>query len=245
MFDFPSAMPDMGEELLGPGIVGIFYLLYMLVMIAFSVGVYVLQSLSLYAISKRRGIHNPWLSWIPVGNMWILGCISDQYQYVVKGKVKNKRKALLILSILMLVTVVAMMVIAVAMVLMGFGEPPQANAGDGDIVAIATVVIALIAVWGVMMVSSVAATVIQYMSLYDLYGSCEPNNSVLYLVLGILVNITLPIFLFICRNKDLGMPPRKPEPAPFIPQAPVEPVSEPWVKSEDEQEPWNTSETEE
>ena len=239
MFDFPSAMPDMGEELLGPGIVGIFYLLYMLVMMAFSVGVYVLQSLSLYAISKRRGIHNPWLSWIPVGNMWILGCISDQYQYVVKGKVKNKRKALLILNILLGLLTAVVFVLFAALVWIALEDAHTWD--DTGAVVFFSMIPASLATAGL----SIALTVVWYIALYDLYCSCEPNNSVLYLVLGILVNITLPIFLFICRNKDLGMPPRKPEPAPFIPQAPVEPVSEPWVQPEAEQEPWNTSETEE
>ena len=45
---------------------------------------------------------------------------------------------------------------------------------------------------------------------------------VLYLVLSIFFNITMPIFLFICRNKDEGMPPRKTEPE-IIPQPEAEP----------------------
>ena len=57
-----------------------------LLVLALSVVMYVLSSLGMYRIAQRRGIRNPWLSWIPVGNMWILGCISDQYQYLVKGK---------------------------------------------------------------------------------------------------------------------------------------------------------------
>ncbi len=69
-----------------------FYLIYVLFMLMVYGGTYVLQALSLYSIAKRRGIGKPWLSWIPVANTWILGSISDQYQYVVKGKVRNKRK---------------------------------------------------------------------------------------------------------------------------------------------------------
>ena len=60
-----------------------------------------------------------------------------------------------------------------------------------------------------MMAVSIAYTIIYYMALYDLYASCEPNNKVVYLVVGIFIGIAQAIFLFICRGKDGGMPPRK------------------------------------
>ena len=60
-----------------------------------SVGTYVLTALGLYTIAQRRGINKPWLAWIPVVNVWTLGCISDQYRYVVKGEKKSKRKVLI------------------------------------------------------------------------------------------------------------------------------------------------------
>ena len=37
----------------------------------------VLSALALYTIAKRREIANPWLAWIPLGQAWILGSISD------------------------------------------------------------------------------------------------------------------------------------------------------------------------
>jgi hypothetical protein len=57
--------------------------------------------------------------------------------------------------------------------------------------------------------------------MYDLYCSCDPDSSVLYLGLSILVNIG-PIFYFIFRNKDLGMP--APVVRPVRPVQPVQPV---------------------
>ena len=61
----------------------------------FSIACYVLSSLALYTLASRRGIRKAWLSWIPVLNVWILGSLSDQYRYVVKGQIKSKRKILL------------------------------------------------------------------------------------------------------------------------------------------------------
>ena len=62
---------------------------------------YVLTALALYTMAQRRGIKNAWLSWVPVINCWIIGSLSDQYRYVVKGEIKNKRKTMLILTIIL------------------------------------------------------------------------------------------------------------------------------------------------
>ena len=66
------------------------------------IAMYVLTSLGLYTIAKRRAISKAWLAWIPVVNCWIIGCISDQYRYVVKGQMKSRRKSLLTLSVVQL-----------------------------------------------------------------------------------------------------------------------------------------------
>ena len=49
---------------------------------------YVMTSLSVYTIAKRREINNPWLAWIPVANYWIVGSIADDYDE--KNGIKRK-----------------------------------------------------------------------------------------------------------------------------------------------------------
>ena len=65
-----------------------------------SIAGYALTALALYAIAKRRGLKNPWLAWIPVADCWLLGSLSDQYRYVVKGEHRSKRKILLFFRVL-------------------------------------------------------------------------------------------------------------------------------------------------
>ena len=60
---------------------------------------------------------------------------------------------------------------------------------------------------------AITTTVYMYLCYYDLFNSCNPGNAVLFLVLSIIFPVTLPFFIFACRKKDLGMPPRK-QPAP-------------------------------
>ena len=191
-----AAMPaDAGMEIVG------FFLLFVigiyLLMFAFFVLCYILQSAGLYAIAKYRGIKNPWLAWIPVGNMWIMGSISDQYQYVVKGRIRNRRKWLMGLSLVTMLSAAPLSGLVIGMLL------------QGNSYTIMMLGLTLMFLSGLAGIVGVVATVMEYIALYDVYTSCDPGNAVLYLVLSILFPVALPFFLFFNRKKDSGMPPRK------------------------------------
>lgn len=197
--------------------------------VSISLVTYILFSLGLYAFAKRRGIKNPWLAWIPVGSNWILGSLSDQYRYVTKGEIKNKRKAMLALSIIMgvlFVAIIAIIIVAVArMALSGMdGSLSEQEAFRVGMMFLSMLGLFL-PLWGI----GLALTIVQYIALYDLYRSADPDNRVLYIVLSIVVNVTMAFFVFFLRNKDNGMPPRKEEPVVLDEPAPVvNPVEEPW-----------------
>lgn len=194
-------------DVLGSVIAVIYVVCYVLGW-AWSALVYVLSALGQYTIAKRRGIRNPWMAWVPLAQMWILGCISDQYQYVAKGKVRNRRKVLLWLTVVLLVLMVA------AGVLGGFTMVH-------DSLNIATGLVFLFALL-VLFAVAVVNMVFTYICYYDLYASCDPGNSVLYLVLSILLNVTMPFFIFFCRKKDGGMPARRKPQAPAAEALPEE-----------------------
>ena len=177
----------------------------------FGIATYVLTALALYTIAQRRGLNRPWLAWIPVVNCWIVGSLSDQYRYVVKGENKSKRKVLLTLQILMVVMGIALAAVAIAMV---FGAVGGAINGFDESRIMETVLGPLVGIVGMclpMAGISIAYAVIYYMALYDIYRSMDPVNCVLFTVLSILFHVTEPFFLFFNRNKDLGMPPRRQE----------------------------------
>ena len=190
----------------------------------FGIATYVLSSLALYTLASRRGIRKAWLSWIPVLNVWILGSLSDQYRYVVKGQIKSKRKILLILNLtafvlgLVLFGLVAFVAVQTILKIAG---------GSGNHVILNLITGPVMAAVGIgipMAVLSVASLVFRYMALYDLYTSMDPANNVLFLVLSIFFSVTEPFFLFFNRNKDGGMPPRKPaqEPPRYQPEEPAQ-----------------------
>ena len=168
----------------------------------------VFAALAIYTIAQRRQIKHAWMAWVPVLNVWILGSISDQYRYVAKGEVRNKRKALITVRILQILFSSAVIVKVIVMVV-------QAATGTFDYATDAEIirqVLSMLAFTLPVMILGIVALVLDAIALYDLYSSCDPDNKVLYLVLSVIpaINgITRPLFLFLCRDKDGGMPPRR------------------------------------
>ena len=213
-YSFEYAFPDaMGGAAMGVA-TGILLIVWCLAM-GFSIVMYVLNAVGLYRIAKRRGIHHAWLAWVPIGSNWLLGSISDHYQYVAKQKVTSKRKILLILS-LCLIGCLFVLAGGVVAIVVAAGSSMNASIALG-------VVLLLIAYLG-MMGLAIAVTVFCYIAYYDLFRSCKPGNAVLFLVLSILFNVTLAFFVFFSSKSDEGMPERRPrDPAPRIEETPVEP----------------------
>lgn len=183
----------------------VFYITYMatfyLLMMGFAVVSYILTGKSLSAIARRRGIEKPWLAWVPVGSDWLLGCVSDQYRYLTYGQETNRRKKLLWYNIGLLIILAVVSVIAILMVVL-------ATAGAPEEVALVLGLLLMIP-YLAMFPLAVLHAITYYKSLYDLFRSCDPDKSLIYLLVGIFASFPLPFFLYSCRNKDLGMPPRQ------------------------------------
>lgn len=167
---------------------------------------YVFQAIGLYRIAKRRGIPHAWFAWLPFLGDWLLGSISDQFRYVVKNKITHRRVILLILAIV--VGVGGGVTLPTALNLLG-NAFYQAYQGYDEGFGMVFPLITLSGLSSLLSVLSLVVLVFRCMALYDLYSSCNPANNVLFLVLGIIFPVTVPFFLFSCRNLDIGMPPRR------------------------------------
>jgi hypothetical protein len=192
---------------------------------------YVFMAIGMYTIAKRRGINFPWLAWLPFGSSWMLGCISDEYRYVVKGQEKSKRKLMLGLDIAVSVLAVVMIgVLIAAIVFIPYGAPGS-TAQWARTMGLVMVALGLCLV---MLGLAITLMVLRYMALYDLFASCNPETATVFTALSIVLSLfgssILPaIFVFATRNKDIGMPPR-------YQQIYVEQVS--WRQQEPPVEPW-------
>lgn len=191
---------------------GLFLLLRSLVSmpVLLAIAIYVLTALALYTVARRRGLKNPWLAWIPVADSWLLGSLSDQYRYVVKGEHTHRRAFLLFFRILTVVLTVSLLGLVGTLCFQVFGGMMRQDVmPDLFLMQILHQAAGLLVVALPLLGISIAYWVFRYMALYDVYKSMEPENTVLFLVLSILFRITEPFFLFFSRDKDGGMPPRK------------------------------------
>ena len=189
-------------------ILGIFLAIMGVVLVCCLVG-WILRSMSLYSIAKRRGIRNAWLAWIPLANYWVLGSVSDQYQHLAQNKVTSRRKIMLILGA---VGVVLGVVVYVAAFAQAFAGVTEENAVAASLMGTIPGFLS----WGV----GIASLVFYHMCNYDLYRSCRPNAATAFLVLGIIFAVCEPFFYLACRKKDWGMPQPQAEPAPALDPAP-------------------------
>lgn len=206
-FDFDSYARYFDDEALEIlGIVASVTVIVLALVFVVSLVMYILRSLALHTIAKRRGLNHAWLSWIPVGQEWIIGSVSDQYQYVTRGKVQNRRMLLLALQLgAMIFSAVHNSLSLGEMMLEGMHEFGYSEYTMGIMIPGFLLLPLNLLSSGV----GIAAFVFRQMSMYDLYKSCNPKNCVVFLVLGIIFPVTEPFFLMSCRYKEEGMPPRK------------------------------------
>lgn len=161
-----------------------------------SILMYIFSSLGFYTLAKRRGIRAPGLAWIPIGSTrWILGSLSDQYASLTGAKLRCSRHILLWGELVLTAAAIPLLVFAIQLL--------TATLAGQDVTM---QLLQLNGVQTLLNLASIALSVMFYIALYKVYKSCDPKHAVLFLVLSIIFNITLPFFVFACRNKDLGMP---------------------------------------
>lgn len=143
---------------------------------------HILMAVSLFSITRRRNLPYPWLSWVPFANYWTLGCIADDYYFLKTGSKAFKRKWLVTFSGLF----VALMAVGAL-----------AEAAGLVIMSMCCVMLILVDV--------LALNIAAFVSLYNLYESCEPKTSVIFLILNVVFWFLQPMLVFLCCRKDRGL----------------------------------------
>ena len=157
---------------------------------------YIFSSLGFYTLAKRRGILHPGLAWVPVcGARWIMGSLADQYASLTGAKLRCSRHILLWGELVLTAAAIPLLVFAIQLL--------TATLAGQDVTM---QLMQLNGVQTLLNLASIALSVMIYIALYKVYKSCDPKHATLFLVLSIIFSITMPFFVFACRNKDLGMP---------------------------------------
>lgn len=176
-----------------PQVIGIIvYLIVMALCWGISIAQYVLHSMALYKISKKRNLKNSFLAWIPVASYWTLGNIADD----IDGdrNLKSKfRKVLLTLGIILIGA--AILFFIVFFVLMAVAAMASVNGYMPETTSI-TVAIIMYAVLIPLAFASMATEVIMYLCYFKIYEGILPEKRIKYFLLSMLVPLALPICLY-------------------------------------------------
>ena len=220
-----------------------------------SLASYVLYALGLYTIAKRRGIRNAWLAWIPVVSVWILGYVADDYTVRTTGCKSNMRTWMIVLSIVLIVLLVAITACTIwslsnVLTIDELTEFYMSAAGaQDDLYAVSqeemitqltenmearmneeaaqNMLVSSLVLLGCCLPLSIAAiahSVLALICTYRLFASCDPQSKWLYFLLGLFLGVT-SVFVFLCRDKDLGM---TPPPPPVMGYMPPSQDQDPW-----------------
>lgn len=197
---------------------------------------HILMGWGLHALAKRRIIKYAWLAWFPIGNLWILGCLADQYRTVVKGQEKsNRRIRVFWIGLVALVLLVALIVLSAWGITYLAKNTPSMNltkeqqqkmstlTGDEltetylelmtDMVAadkgLAKSVTTVLIIWVVLAILLLVATVDLGVEMYICLFDLYASCLPQHKVWFLVVSIVLgveAIFVFICRKQHQGMP---------------------------------------
>jgi len=196
----------MGSEF---GFLIAFFAIFYLLFLGAAILMYVLQSLALFNLAKKRGIQNYGLAWVPIGSSWILGKLADDVNICRRNKRTHFARNLLVLNIAYLASFVLVYIGAFALGITIAMEEMMSGVASTAGPAIILVAVLL---WLVLVALIIAINVLFYMALYRVFYGYAEENAVIFTVLSIFFSILLPIFLFVIRNREL-LPP---DPTTFV-----------------------------
>ena len=181
------------------GVLGIVFAVVMTIALIIAIGLYILRSMGLYTIAKRRGLRLPGMAWVPIGSEWLVGSIADQFNRKARKKNLHLRTFLLIGGILVWIANAAYLVFY-------FTKMPELTADFWN--ATPETMIPLLSTWSVSSAVSLITTafsVFYYIAVFKMYRSCTPGNTVWMLVLSIIFGTAAESVMFFCiRRKDDG-----------------------------------------
>lgn len=192
----------------------IVWLLIMLVSAALGLAQYIMTSLSLYTIADRRCINNPWLAWLPIGNVWIIGSIADYHDR--RNGINNKWRIALLALYLVFIGLFLVCYISLIVAVISFGIMSEAEIVGEEIVG--EVIGAILPPYLGLIVSVFAAAAMQAcqtVCTYKVFETTVPEKALRYFLISVLVPLGSPICLMKCRNSLNGVPVPPPT---FVPQ---------------------------
>lgn len=166
------------------------------------IAIYLLESISVYKMAKSAEIKNPWLAFIPVANDWVFGTLAEKYKK--KNGTKSARFGIIlpVLEGIVLIEAIALTIFTVISIkeITGYALDAvntSAEMAPEQFMSLIPVIILYFALMAV----AIAYAVVFFIALWRVYSSFDKSNATLYIVLSVIFTISVPIILFIIRNR--------------------------------------------
>ena len=166
------------------------------------IAIYLLESISVYKMAKSAEIKNPWLAFIPVANDWVFGTLAEKYKK--KNGTKSARFGIIlpVLEGIVLIETIALTIFTVISIKEITGYALDAVNTSSEMVPEQFMsLIPVIILYFALMAVAFAYAVVFFIALWRVYSSFDKSNATLYIVLSVIFTISVPIILFIIRNR--------------------------------------------
>ena len=166
------------------------------------IAIYLLESISVYKMAKSAEIKNPWLAFIPVANDWVFGTLAEKYKK--KNGTKSARFGIIlpVLEGIVLMETIALTIFTVISVKEITGYALDAVNTSSEMAPEQFVsLIPVIILYFALMAVAFANIIVFYVALWRIYSAFDKPNATLYIVLSVVFTISVPIILFIIRNR--------------------------------------------
>ena len=166
------------------------------------IAIYLLESISVYKMAKSAEIKNPWLVFIPVANDWVFGTLAEKYKK--KNGTKSARFGIIlpVLEGIVLIESIALTIFTVISIKEITGYALDAVNTSSEMAPEQFMsLIPVIILYFALMAVAIAYAVVFFIALWRVYSSFDKSNATLYIVLSVIFTISVPIILFIIRNR--------------------------------------------
>ncbi len=166
------------------------------------IAIYLLESISVYKMAKSAEIKNPWLAFVPVANDWVFGTLAEKYKK--KNGTKSARFGIIlpVLEGIVLIESIALTIFTVISVKEITGYALDAVNTSTEMAPEQFMsLIPVIILYFALMAVAIAYAVVFFIALWRVYSSFDKSNATLYIVLSVIFTISVPIILFIIRNR--------------------------------------------
>lgn len=199
MFDFLTelGLPEEAVSFFLTAFIGVFA-----VSAVIGIAIYLLESISVYKMAKSAEIKNPWLAFIPVANDWVFGTLAEKYKK--KNGTKSARFGIIlpVLEGIVLIEAIALTIFTVISIKEITGYALDAVNTSTEMAPEQFMsLIPVIILYFALMAVAIAYAVVFFIALWRVYSSFDKSNATLYIVLSVIFTISVPIILFIIRNR--------------------------------------------